>query len=123
MKFIFSRDGHSYAAKSTEDCKKVYIESQKRTLHFAEIANEFGCHLETVSIGSTPLLMHDFGVMEGITELRPGTYILMDAAQGNAIETYDRCAATSSHYGNQSAHRGARHYRCKCQGNHRTNEK
>lgn len=94
LKGIFSHDGHSYAAKSTEDCKKVYIESQKRTLLFAEIANELGCHLETVSIGSTPSLMHDFGVMEGITELRPGTYILMDAAQGNAIGTYDRCAAT-----------------------------
>lgn len=38
--------------------------------------------------------MHDFGVMEGVTELRIGTYILMDVSQGNAIGTYDRCAAS-----------------------------
>jgi D-serine deaminase-like pyridoxal phosphate-dependent protein len=93
LKGIFSHDGHSYHAENLEDCKKIYLESQKRTLRFAEIAAELGCPLETVSIGSTPSLMHDFGVMKGITELRPGTYILMDASQGNAIGTYDRCAA------------------------------
>ncbi len=94
LKGIFSHDGHSYKAENEEDCRKRYIESQKRTLGFAELADELGCHLETVSVGSTPSLMHDFGVMPGITELRPGTYILMDASQGNAIGTYDRCAAT-----------------------------
>lgn len=94
LKGIFSHDGHSYKAKDLNDCKKIYIESQTRTLHFAKIAEELKSKLETVSIGSTPSLMHDFGVMNGITELRPGTYILMDASQGNAIGTYDRCAAT-----------------------------
>lgn len=94
LKGIFSHDGHSYTAENLEDCRKRYIESQKRTLRFAELAEELGCPLETVSIGSTPSLMHDFGVMPGVTELRPGTYILMDASQGNAIGTYDRCAAT-----------------------------
>jgi D-serine deaminase-like pyridoxal phosphate-dependent protein len=38
--------------------------------------------------------MHDFPVLEGITELRPGTYILMDASQGNAYGSLNRCAAT-----------------------------
>lgn len=94
LKGIFSHDGHSYHADNLEDCREKYITSQKRTLRFAELAVELGCPPETVSIGSTPSLMHDFGVMQGITELRPGTYILMDASQGNAIGTYDRCAAT-----------------------------
>lgn len=94
LKGIFSHDGHSYTAESLEDCKKRYIESQKRTLSFTKLAEELGCPPETVSIGSTPSLMHDFGVMPGITELRPGTYILMDASQGNAIGSYERCAAT-----------------------------
>lgn len=94
LKGIFSHDGHSYKAENVDDCKKLYIESQKRTLRFAQIADELEYSLETVSIGSTPSLMHDFGVLDGITELRPGTYIFMDAAQGNAIGTYDRCAAT-----------------------------
>ena len=32
--------------------------------------------------------------LSGITEIRPGTYIFMDAAQGHAIQDYSRCAAT-----------------------------
>lgn len=94
LKGIFSHDGHTYKAKDLEECRELYNAAQKRTLHFANLAQELGCTLETVSIGSTPPLMHDFGVMEGITELRIGTYILMDVSQGNAIGTYDRCAAS-----------------------------
>lgn len=94
LKGIFSHDGHTYKAKDLEECRELYNAAQARTLHFAKLAEDLGCKLETVSIGSTPPLMHDFGVMEGVTELRIGTYILMDVAQGNAIGTYDRCAAT-----------------------------
>ncbi|SHI84859.1 D-TA family PLP-dependent enzyme [Lutispora thermophila] len=94
LKGIFSHDGHSYGADNVEHCKELFDESQKRTLFFAKLAEELGCKLETVSIGSTPSSMFDFDIMKGITELRVGTYILMDASQGNAIGTYDRCAAT-----------------------------
>jgi len=34
------------------------------------------------------------GVVEGVTEIRPGTYILMDVGQSNAIDDFKRCAAT-----------------------------
>ncbi|WP_053363265.1 D-TA family PLP-dependent enzyme [Bacillus sp. FJAT-27251] len=94
LKGIFSHDGHTYKAKDLEECRRLYNEAQKRTLHFANLAEKQGCRLETVSIGSTPPLMHDFGVMEGVTELRIGTYILMDVSQGNAIGTYSKCAAS-----------------------------
>lgn len=94
LKGIFSHDGHSYSARDVEHCRELFMESQRRTLSFAKIAEDLGCKLETVSIGSTPSAMFDFHIMEGITELRVGTYILMDASQGNAIGTYDRCAAT-----------------------------
>lgn len=94
LKGIFSHDGHSYSAKDAEHCRTLFAESQRRTLSFAKIAENLGCRLETVSIGSTPSSMFDFVIMEGITELRIGTYVLMDASQGNAIGSYDRCAAT-----------------------------
>jgi D-serine deaminase-like pyridoxal phosphate-dependent protein len=94
LKGIFSHDGHSYKAKDLNQCKAIFLESQMRTLNFARIAEELGFRLETVSIGSTPSLMHDFNIMEGVTEIRPGTYILMDASQANAIGNYDRCAAS-----------------------------
>jgi D-serine deaminase-like pyridoxal phosphate-dependent protein len=32
--------------------------------------------------------------LPGITEMRPGTYILMDAAQGHAINDYSQCAVS-----------------------------
>lgn len=94
LKGVFSHDGHTYKAKDLSDCRERYIAATERTIYFSRLAEELGCKLETVSIGSTPPLMHDFGVMEGVTELRPGTYILMDTAQGNAMGTYSHCAAT-----------------------------
>ncbi|WP_427127865.1 D-TA family PLP-dependent enzyme (plasmid) [Priestia megaterium] len=94
LKGIFSHDGHSYKAESVEQCKLYYIESVKRTLRFAEIAEEMDLKPKVVSIGSTPPFMFKFDIPEGITEIRPGTYIFMDSAQANAIGMYDRCAAS-----------------------------
>lgn len=94
LKGIFSHDGNSYAAKDIESCEEIHLNAQRRTLRFAKLAREFGYPLETVSIGSTPSLMHNFPILEGVTELRPGTYILMDASQGNAYGSLDRCAGT-----------------------------
>lgn len=94
LKGIFSHDGHSYKAKDIDDLKRIYEEGQRRTLKFKDIAEDLNVQLETISIGSTPPFMFDFGVLQGITEIRIGTYIFMDVGQGNAIGNYDRCAAT-----------------------------
>lgn len=94
FKGIFSHDGHSYASASLEECYDVFMASQKRTLSFAKLAEDNGLPCDTVSIGSTPSLMHDFPILRGITEIRPGTYVFMDASQGNHIGTYSRCAAS-----------------------------
>ena len=94
LKGIFSHEGHSYGAENMEELINIFNESQIRTLKFAELAEELGFKLDVVSIGATPTSMYNLPIMEGITEIRPGTYILMDASQGNAIGTYDRCAAS-----------------------------
>lgn len=94
LKGIFSHDGHSYKAEDIEACRRLYLESVDRTLHFGKIAEEMGMTPEVISIGSTPPFMLDFDIPEGVTEIRPGTYILMDASQANVIGTYDRCAAS-----------------------------
>lgn len=91
---IFSHEGHCYNADTVEDCREKFITSQERTLAFARLARERGMDPETVSIGSTPSLMFGFPVLPGVTEIRPGTYVLMDASQGHAVGTLDRCAAT-----------------------------
>ena len=94
LKGIFSHEGHSYSAADLDDLKRIFDEGQIRTLKFASLAIELGIDLEVVSIGATPTSIHNLPIMEGITEIRPGTYILMDVAQGNALGTYDRCAAS-----------------------------
>jgi D-serine deaminase-like pyridoxal phosphate-dependent protein len=94
LKGIFSHDGHSYGAQNASACKAIHLEAQERTLAFARLAGGMGFDLQTVSIGSTPSLMHEFPLLEGITEIRPGTYIFMDASQGNASGSHEMIAAT-----------------------------
>ena len=94
LKGIFSHDGNSYQAESVAACRDIHLEAQRRTLHFAAMAEAAGMPLETVSIGSTPSLIQEFPILDGITEIRPGTYIFMDASQANAYGSDRRNAAT-----------------------------
>ena len=91
---IFSHDGNSYGAPDLEALRTLSEGAQRRTLHFAELAKQHGLPCRTVSYGATPTFMNHVDILPGITELRPGTYALMDASQGHAIGTLDRCAAT-----------------------------
>ena len=93
LKGVFSHEGNSYKAKTVEDCRRICLESQTRTLRAGNMARELGAAIDTVSIGSTPSLMHS-EILAGVTEIRPGTYIFMDVGQGTAISDYSRCAAT-----------------------------
>ncbi|MFS0654969.1 D-TA family PLP-dependent enzyme [Bacillus sp. 179-C3.3 HS] len=94
LKGIFSHDGHTYQAESKAHCQALYEEAVNRTLRFAQLAAEEGMTLEVVSIGSTPPFLFQFDIPQGVTEMRPGTYMLMDASQSNVIGTYSHCAAT-----------------------------
>lgn len=91
---VFSHDGHTYKAETIEECERLFVEATKRTVHFARIASEAGLEAKTVSIGSTPPFILNFEVPEGVTEIRPGTYILMDVGQSNVIGNFDRSAVT-----------------------------
>lgn len=93
LKGVYSHDGHTYRAASIDECSELSLRAQERTLRFAEIAREEGAEIETVSVGSTPPALL-CGLLPGITELRIGTYVFMDAGQSNAIGSYDMCAAT-----------------------------
>ena len=91
---IFSHDGHSYHAADLAELHRLAEEAQRRTLRFAGLARDHGMPCLVVSYGATPTFMNHVKILEGITELRPGTYALMDASQGHAVGTLDRCAAT-----------------------------
>lgn len=91
---IFSHDGNCYEAENLEECRKIAAEAQSRTLGFARLAADYGMPCRTVSYGATPTLINAVDILDGITELRPGTYALMDASQGHAVGTLRHCAAT-----------------------------
>ena len=91
---IFSHDGHSYKAVDKSDCYDIFRTATTRTLYFSDLARDMGFEIQTVSIGSTPPMMFGFDIPEGVTEIRPGTYILMDCSQSNAIGTYKHSAAS-----------------------------
>lgn len=93
LKGIFSHEGHTYKAKDKDECRRLAVESQQRTIRAANLIREEGIGVDIVSIGSTPSLMQA-EIIAGITEIRPGTYIFMDAGQGNAMKDYSHCAAT-----------------------------
>lgn len=93
LKGVFSHEGHTYKATDQADCRAKAMVSQQQTLRAADIIRQSGIPLDTVSIGATPSLMQG-EIIPGITEIRPGTYILMDAAQAGALGDLSRCGAT-----------------------------
>lgn len=93
LKGIFSHDGNSYNAQDLDECKEIHLSTSQRTVDFANIAREMGFECEQVSIGSSPSLLNGFPIIDGVTEIRPGTHVFMDASMNNATK-YCEPAAT-----------------------------
>jgi D-serine deaminase-like pyridoxal phosphate-dependent protein len=56
--------------------------------------DQAGIAIETISGGSTPMLFHSHQI-DGLTEIRPGTYVFNDVMQvGMGSAGWDDCAAT-----------------------------
>lgn len=91
---FFGHDGNSYNVADLHACEEISSGAQKKLVHFAEFARSEGFEISVVSYGSTPPLVHQVKIEEGITEIRPGTYALMDVSQGNAQGTLSMCAAS-----------------------------
>lgn len=95
---IFSHEGHSYNAKTLEEATEIGMDTQRQTLAYAQQARELGSPCTRVSIGSTPSLlsamMKNIPIIAGITEIRPGTYVFMDAGQAALLGSFSSCAAS-----------------------------
>ena len=94
LKGFFGHDGNSYNVRDLDECRRISHAAQEKLVAFAGHARSLGLDVSVVSYGSTPPLVNRLGIVEGITEIRPGTYALMDASQGHACGTLDYCAAT-----------------------------
>lgn len=90
---IYTHDGQSYDAADMKSVIAIFRESQERMVALAERMRSEGLEVTDVSVGSTPSLMVA-DIIPGVTEIRPGTYVFMDADQAQLLGTYDRCALT-----------------------------
>ncbi|MBX3070544.1 MAG: alanine racemase [Thermomicrobiales bacterium] len=88
---VMTHEGHG-SAQPAETIREVSLEAGKRLVDTAEGIRAAGIQVDTVSVGSTPCAIHTPGV-EGVTEMRPGTYVYRDT-MGFRYGIYgpDRCA-------------------------------
>ena len=78
----------------TLDLKKAGLEEGELMVSLAEQIREQGIDIEDVSLGSTPTAAFA-GEVEGVTEIRPGTYIFYDRMQTRlGACSPEECAAT-----------------------------
>lgn len=90
---IFTFKGAVYEGKSTLDRKAAGLEEGRLMADLATQMREQGLAIEHVSVGSTPTAEYAAQV-EGVTEIRPGTYIFYDRMQVQlGVCRPDQCAA------------------------------
>ncbi|GIP36426.1 alanine racemase [Paenibacillus sp. J2TS4] len=77
---IFTFKGAVYQGQSTLDLRAAGLEEGRQMVDAAERMRERGLSIERVSVGSTPTAPYAAQV-EGVTEIRPGTYIFYDRMQ------------------------------------------
>jgi D-serine deaminase-like pyridoxal phosphate-dependent protein len=77
---ILTHAGQSYACHNLEEIRAVARHERQVMLAFADRLRQAGILIPEISIGSTPTcaVVDDLG---GITEVRPGNYLLFDAFQ------------------------------------------
>jgi D-serine deaminase-like pyridoxal phosphate-dependent protein len=78
----------------TLDLKAAGLEEGELMVSLAERIRELGIEIEDISLGSTPTAAFA-GEVEGVTEIRPGTYIFYDRMQVQlGVCSLAECAAT-----------------------------
>ena len=89
---VSSHAGHAYAATSQADLVRVATAEAEDLIRTAEELRRRGVAIEEISVGSTPSARAGFGL--GITESRPGTYLMNDANMVRlGVATHETCAA------------------------------
>jgi D-serine deaminase-like pyridoxal phosphate-dependent protein len=75
---LITHAGHAYAARDLEGRKQAADEEAGGLASSTELLGKHGIEVRELSVGSTPTAGLSF---EGVTEMRPGTYIYGDANQ------------------------------------------
>ncbi|SEM68865.1 alanine racemase [Lihuaxuella thermophila] len=94
LRGIYTFRGAIFQGKPTLDLEKAGLEEGKLMVSLANAMRQAGIGIQDVSVGSTPTAEYAARV-EGITEIRPGTYVFYDKMQVNlGACSLDECAAT-----------------------------
>jgi len=89
---VSSHAGHAYAARSTDDLARIAAEEADDLVRTAEELRRHGLDVPEISVGATPSARAGFGL--GMTESRPGTYLMNDANMVRlGVATHQTCAA------------------------------
>jgi len=91
---VLTHGGHSYSAQDIPGIVQVAEAERMAAVQAAQILREAELSCEVVSVGSTPTAMHA-AHLEGVTEMRPGVYLLGDLFQAGVKSCgSDQIAAT-----------------------------
>jgi D-serine deaminase-like pyridoxal phosphate-dependent protein len=91
---IYTYRGAILDGSPTLDLERAGVEEGQLMVSLADRIREEGIDLESVSLGSTPTAQYAAEV-EGVTEIRPGTYVFYDRMQARlGACSLDECAAT-----------------------------
>jgi D-serine deaminase-like pyridoxal phosphate-dependent protein len=77
---VMSFAGQSYEQPDEEGRRRVAETDASTLLRHAEELLEHGIPVTSISVGGTPTARHAAGI-DGVTEVRPGTYVLSDRHQ------------------------------------------
>lgn len=80
LKGIMTHGGHAYHESTREGVEKIGLHEGTVMVETAELLRKNGIAVEIVSVGSTPTAEYCSRV-DGVTEIRPGTYIFYDLTQ------------------------------------------
>jgi D-serine deaminase-like pyridoxal phosphate-dependent protein len=76
---LMTHAGHSYKSKDFEEMKKISLLEGEYLVQTKELVKErIGIQIPVISVGSTPT-SYIGGQIEGVNEMRPGTYVFNDA--------------------------------------------
>ena len=88
---LITHAGHAYGATTQEERRKAAGEETQGLLTSAKMLRAKGVEVRELSVGSTPTA--GLALEDGITEMRPGTYVYGDANQVTlGSQSLDDCA-------------------------------
>jgi D-serine deaminase-like pyridoxal phosphate-dependent protein len=90
---LLTHAGHAYWSANEEELRQTAEREGLDLVETAGLCSKQGIELREISVGSTPTARFVAGV-EGVTEIRPGTYVFNDVQQMRlGVAAEDECAA------------------------------